>query len=76
MRFKRKLSLRFIAFFISLGIFFILGTELTWAQDKIFHSYAKPIPAPDFALENLQREMVSLKDFREKVILLNFWATW
>jgi len=75
MRIRRKLRLRFIAFFISLGIF-ILGSEMVWAQDKIFHSYAKPIPAPDFALENLQREMVSLKDFREKVILLNFWATW
>lgn len=33
-------------------------------------------PAPDFALESLQGETVHLSDFRGKVVLLNFWATW
>ena len=36
----------------------------------------KPIPAPDFTLEDLSGKRVSLKDFRGKAVFLNFWATW
>jgi thiol-disulfide isomerase/thioredoxin len=36
----------------------------------------KPIAAPDFNLENLSGKRMSLKDFRGKVVFLNFWATW
>jgi cytochrome oxidase Cu insertion factor (SCO1/SenC/PrrC family) len=41
-----------------------------------FQSYAKPLPLPSFSLEDLQGKMVQIKDYRGKVILLNFWATW
>ena len=33
-------------------------------------------PAPDFTLKDINGETVSLVDFRGKVVLLNFWATW
>ncbi|MEX0806885.1 MAG: TlpA disulfide reductase family protein [Candidatus Binatia bacterium] len=33
-------------------------------------------PAPDFTLPNLQRGKVSLSDFRGKLLMLNFWASW
>ena len=33
-------------------------------------------PAPDFELQNLEGQTVSLSDFRGKTVLLNFWATW
>lgn len=33
-------------------------------------------PAPDFTVENLQGETVSLSDYKGKIVLLNFWATW
>lgn len=33
-------------------------------------------PSPDFTLPNLGGEKVSLKDFRGKLLLLNFWASW
>lgn len=32
--------------------------------------------APDFRLRDMNGQMVSLSDFRGKVVLLNFWATW
>lgn len=32
--------------------------------------------APDFTLEDATAHRVSLSDFRGKVVLLNFWATW
>lgn len=32
--------------------------------------------APDFQLQNLAGETVSLSDFRGKKVILNFWATW
>ena len=36
----------------------------------------KPVPAPDFELPNMDNEIRSLKEFKGKVIMLNFWATW
>ena len=33
-------------------------------------------PAPDFTLKDGEGRDVSLSDFRGKVVLLNFWATW
>lgn len=35
-----------------------------------------PIPAPDFTLRELSGEAISLKEFRGKVVLLNFFAPW
>lgn len=33
-------------------------------------------PAPDFTLKNLSGDDVSLSDYKGKIVLLNFWATW
>ena len=34
------------------------------------------LAAPDFTLSNPAGKKVSLKDFRGKLVFLNFWATW
>jgi cytochrome oxidase Cu insertion factor (SCO1/SenC/PrrC family) len=53
------------------------GFDLAWGQGaNIFQSYAKPLPLPDFSLEDLSGKMVQIKDYRGKVLLLYFWATW
>ena len=36
----------------------------------------KALRAPDFTLQDLSGKRSSLKDFRGKVVFLNFWATW
>ena len=35
-----------------------------------------PRPAPPFIIETLDGRDISLKDFADKVVLLDFWATW
>lgn len=35
-----------------------------------------PLPAPDFIALDHNNKQVSLKSFRGKVVLLNFWASW
>lgn len=32
--------------------------------------------APDFTLPTLTQQTVSLRDYRQSVVVLNFWATW
>lgn len=46
------------------------------AQKKAASAGAVGSPAADFSLINLVGEEVTLNQYRGKVILLNFWASW
>jgi len=35
-----------------------------------------PLPAPAFSLKDIDGKVWTLDDFRGKVLLMNFWATW
>ena len=37
---------------------------------------SKRVAAPDFALRNSRGQEVKLSDFKDKMVLLNLWATW
>jgi len=60
-----------------------LGGSPSWAQSKVNYK-AIPIlqamkdnaPTPDFSLATPDGKKISLKNFRGKVVLLNFWASW
>lgn len=42
----------------------------------VFHSALTGKQAPDFTLNDLQGQPVSLANFRGKAVMINFWATW
>jgi peroxiredoxin len=72
---KSKILLIFL-FIIGAGIIVLLQTK-----DSSFNLSGSPplekdVPAPDFTLPDLDGKMVSLADYKGKVILLNIWATW
>ena len=65
---------------VGAGVLGMPSPELTGNQSQaaqsIFHSYAKPLRVPEFSLEDLQGKTIDIRDYKGKVILLNFWATW
>ncbi len=46
------------------------------AEEPEIRELATRYPAEGFYLKDLDGELHRLKDFRGKVVLLNFWATW
>lgn len=49
------------------------GSEKTDDEDK---EDDEKIMAPDFTLEDMDGNKVSLSDYKGKIVFLNFWATW
>ncbi|MCO4746396.1 MAG: TlpA family protein disulfide reductase [Proteobacteria bacterium] len=57
-----------------LGILVVVGLVVAFAVSWV---RAPDLDvAPDFALPNLDGEVVSLSDFRGETVVVNFWATW
>ncbi len=50
--------------------------ELVKQQIKSMESFVVGGEAPDFTLKNLDDKEVSLSDFRGKILLVDFWASW
>lgn len=46
------------------------------ASSPVIRFVANPEPAPPFILRDLDGKMVSTEDWKGKVVILNFWATW
>jgi peroxiredoxin len=72
---KSKILLIFL-FIIGAGIIVLLQTKDSSFNLSGSPPLGKSLPAPDFTLPNLDGKMVSLVDYKGKVILLNIWATW
>jgi thiol-disulfide isomerase/thioredoxin len=46
------------------------------AQQPTIRFVRNPDPAPDFKLTTLEGKALNLAEYKNKVVLLNFWATW
>ena len=58
---------------IMAGLLIGIGVGLSYGSPV---AAQKTLPAKEFTLKDLSSKKVSLSDFRGKVILLNFFATW
>jgi cytochrome oxidase Cu insertion factor (SCO1/SenC/PrrC family) len=62
------------------GLIVLLLTRAAWAKPDLTSMqvapYDPPKPAPTLALPDLQGKTVRLTDFKGKVVLVFFWATW
>ena len=47
-----------------------------FAQQPTIRLVRNPEPAPEFKLDTLEGKPLNLGEYKNKVILLNFWATW
>jgi peroxiredoxin len=59
----------------------LLGSAWTWLSraPEGLSDVASPVagrPAPDFTLQTVEGETITLSDLRGQVVVLNFWATW
>ena len=61
--------------FVALLLGCVLAAPV-FAQQATIRLVRNPDPAPDFKLDTLDGKPLSLAEYRNKVILLNFWATW
>jgi peroxiredoxin len=50
--------------------------DVSLTQDSTLKAGAERMPAPEFALKDVNGATVKMADYKGKVVLLNFWATW
>lgn len=60
-------------------ILIALTVHAAWEQPELGHRLSvvsKPVAAPAFELKDMDDKNYRLEDYRGKVVLINFWATW
>ena len=73
--FKRRFFLLLFAFW-SWSVQVLAAQEINYKLVPNLQQMKDSAPTPDFTLPDPGGKKVSLKDFRGKLVMLNFWATW
>lgn len=66
----------FLGLVVVVGLFFVNRYWITPATTKAAKASSEFPIAPSFSLTSLSGEKIDLQDYRGKVVLLDFWATW
>lgn len=66
----------FLGVVVAVGLFFVNKYWITPATTKAARSSGSFPQAPGFSLTSLSGDKINLQDYKGKVVLLDFWATW
>ena len=72
---KNKRPVFFLIFFLVSGVAIFLFASPK-AEDMKHAAFSDQQPAPDFVLKDVYGKDVKLSDYKGKIVVLNFWATW
>ena len=61
---------------VCLFLFSVNSLSAAEADKQTLPAIARPFPATDFSLQGEDGKTYRLSDYRGKVVVLNFWATW
>jgi cytochrome c biogenesis protein CcmG, thiol:disulfide interchange protein DsbE len=73
---RRRLAIAAMSVAVLAGALVLRHQRPTAPTAARAHSSATAALAPQFSLKGLNGEQVSLSDYRGKVVLIDFWATW
>lgn len=59
-----------------LWLLLLIPSSLLLAAQPTLPAVAKPFPAYDFNVRDIDGKQYRLSDYRGKLVVLNFWATW
>ena len=54
----------------------VTGSDTAHFQAMQLTKLSEATPLPNVQLPNVEGEAVSLRSFRDQVVLVNFWTTW
>jgi cytochrome c biogenesis protein CcmG/thiol:disulfide interchange protein DsbE len=72
---KRKvedMKTRYVVFLVTIFLFYMISVSCGESNPSL----SRLPSAPNFVLKDLNGKKVTLTDFKGKVIILTFWATW
>ena len=72
---SKRWGFRVVVIIVFAFILALLGF-LGWGMVRAQRGQVQSGMAPDFTLTTFDNQLVSLKDFRGKVVVINFWASW
>ncbi len=77
---KKTFCFQSLLLILILLVFLVFHSPAEGIDTLLLKAEIKPIKgnpvAPNFSLEDLNGKKVDLKQFRGKIVFLNFWATW